>query len=91
MIDPSSTSTEFTNLSPSCRNKPPFGRSEANIFAWLTWHWIYDIIRIGYKRELIIDDIDNIDNDDKSEILLNKFLKGWNYQLKKNPNNPTLY
>lgn len=78
------------SLDPPCREKPPWGHSRANIIKWISWYWAYPLLSIGKKRELVVDDIDDIDERDTTQVLLIKFLQEWNIQLKENPNNPNL-
>ena len=53
--------------------------------------WAFDLLKVGKKRPLVIDDIDNVDKYDSSEYLLNKFLTNWSNEISNNPNNPNLF
>ena len=86
-----SITSKIPELSPPCRNKPPFGRLHTNCIKWVTWYWTYDLLKVGSKRELVVDDVDDIDPHDSTQLLLEKLTYGWNEQLKQNPTNPSLW
>ena len=82
---------EWKNLDPPCRQKPPWGASNTSLWNYFSFGWTYNLLKVGKKRDLVIDDVDEIDELDSCKYLINKFFEGWNYQLKNNPNNPNLY
>ena len=89
MLSPNELNAVST-LDPPCRQKPPWGRSRANVLKWISFHWVNPVLSIGKKRELVMDDVDDIDKSDTTQHLVIKFLQAWNDQLKQNPNNPSL-
>lgn len=80
-----------SELEPPCRNSPPWGRSKASLVNWITFYWAYDFIKVGCKRALVMDDADSLEQRDTTKYLLQRFLKAWDEQLRRNPNNPSLY
>ena len=78
------------HLEPPCRNKPKWGRTDASFFVKITFFWVFDLLRVSKKRQLVEDDIDEITQSDSSEYLLHKFLQEWDKQLLLNPKNPSL-
>lgn len=49
------------------------------------------MLKVGRKRPLVIDDIDDIDKYDSSKYLLNSFLTNWKNEISKNTANPNLF
>ena len=80
-----------SGLEPPCRNEPSWSRSRASWIQWLTWSWANDLLKVGFKRELVIDDIDSLDEYHTSKYLLNRFAIAWQKQSQTNPSNPNLY
>ena len=78
-------------LSPPSRNKPAWGRRNANCCRFVSYWWTFDLLKTGKQRDLTENDIDEIDVPDSSRYVLNKFFEGWNKQLKENPDSPNLY
>lgn len=82
---------EITKLDPPLRCKPAWGGTHASFVKWISFWWTYDLLKIGKKRELVEDDIDEIDERDSCKYLVERFFEGWNRQLERNPKNPNLY
>lgn len=77
-------------LSPPCRKKPAWGRSHASWWSYLTFSWCTDLLKTGKQRQLVEDDVDDLDLKDTSQHLLIAFLTHWNDEISKNPNNDYL-
>ena len=81
---------DIRRLDPPCRNKPKWGHKDASLLVKLTYFWVFDLLKVSKKRQLVEDDIDEIDEPDSSKVLLEKFLQEWDKQLATNKENPSL-
>eukprot|EP01084_Bolivina_argentea_P309549 535456_1 len=76
--------------SNTCYLTPPeYGRNKANIFSYITWSWVSDIIKLGKQRPLTLSDIDQIAPNHSAKILLSKFLSAWDTETQTD-SNPSL-
>ncbi|KAI9307717.1 multi drug resistance-associated protein MRP [Cunninghamella echinulata] len=58
----------------------------SNIFSRLTFEWMTPLMRLGYNKPLVMDDLWNLKHDDQSVIVGEKFEKYWSIEMqKKNP------
>ncbi|KAI9315926.1 multi drug resistance-associated protein MRP [Dichotomocladium elegans] len=54
-----------------------------NIFRRLTFSWMTPLMRLGYKKPLVMDDLWNLKTSDQSAVIGDVFEKHWNQELKK--------
>ena len=81
----------MNQMNKSTNNINVQGGSHSNFFKVISHWWTFDLLKVGRKRPLVIDDIDDIDKYDSSEYLLNKFLTNWSNEISDNENNPNLF
>ncbi|RIA93900.1 ATP-binding cassette transporter 1 [Glomus cerebriforme] len=60
----------------------------ANIFSRVTFYWMTPLMKLGHRKFLTIDDLWNLDTEDQSKKVSEKFEAAWNKELKKK--NPSL-
>jgi ATP-binding cassette subfamily C (CFTR/MRP) protein 1 len=56
---------------------------QASLFSWIFFSWMTPLMRQGYKRPIVDNDIWKLDNWDETETLYNRFQKYWNDELQK--------
>ena len=78
-------------LNPPVRGKPAWGGTHSSFIRRISFWWTYPLLKLGKQRELVEDDIDEIDERDSCKYLVERFFEGWNHQLEVNPENPNLY
>ncbi|CDH53089.1 multidrug resistance-associated protein 1 [Lichtheimia corymbifera JMRC:FSU:9682] len=57
-----------------------------NIFGRLTFSWMTPLMRLGYQKPLIMDDLWNLKEDDQSAVIGDIFQKAWDREAKKTKN-----
>ncbi|KAG1554327.1 hypothetical protein G6F51_000001 [Rhizopus arrhizus] len=55
----------------------------ANIFSRLTFSWMTPLMRLGYQKPLIMDDLWNLTTEDQSAIIGNRFQQNWEKEMQK--------
>ncbi|KAI8384080.1 multi drug resistance-associated protein MRP [Blakeslea trispora] len=61
---------------------------KSNIFQRLTFSWMTPLMQLGYKNPLVMDDLWNLNHEDQSQVINQKFKMHWQKELKKE--NPSL-
>lgn len=54
------------------------------MISWSTMWWLNGLFRVGFRKLMTYDDIDNLDNDLKSENVGPKMIDAWNKRCKIN-------
>ncbi|KAI9023065.1 multi drug resistance-associated protein MRP [Phycomyces nitens] len=60
----------------------------SSIFGRLTFDWMTPLMRLGYQKPLVMDDLWDLKHDDQSEVIGKKFQANWDVEMKKK--NPSL-
>ncbi|CAO3622955.1 unnamed protein product [Cunninghamella blakesleeana] len=55
----------------------------SNIFSRLTFEWMTPLMRLGYSKPLTMDDLWNLNHEDQSAIVGEKFEKYWSIEMQK--------
>ncbi|KAI8093508.1 multi drug resistance-associated protein MRP [Halteromyces radiatus] len=55
----------------------------SNIFGRLTFEWMTPLMRLGYEKPLTMDDLWDLQHDDQSAVVGQKFEKYWSMEMKK--------
>ncbi|ORX59695.1 multi drug resistance-associated protein MRP [Hesseltinella vesiculosa] len=56
---------------------------QANIFGRLTFEWMTPLMRLGYEKPLIMDDLWNLNHEDQSAIVGERFERNWQLEMQK--------
>ncbi|KAI1299646.1 Multidrug resistance-associated protein 1 [Halotydeus destructor] len=56
----------------------------------MTFTWFDGLVRKGYKKPLTLDDVYDLEKENKSDEILQRFLKHWSYPLKARISRPLL-
>ncbi|KAG2236972.1 hypothetical protein INT48_002041 [Thamnidium elegans] len=56
---------------------------KTNIFGRLTFSWMTPLMRLGYQKPLVMDDLWNLKSDDQSAIVGAKFQHNWQQEMNK--------
>lgn len=75
----------------SFKREPPFvfegnkpcPESSANLFSILTFSWLNSIMRLGFSRPLVDDDLYGLNPEDQAPLLAIKFKKAWEIECKR--------
>ncbi|KAI8377534.1 multi drug resistance-associated protein MRP [Radiomyces spectabilis] len=57
--------------------------AHTNIFGNLTFGWMTPLMRLGYQKPLIMDDLWNLKHEDQSAVIGGSFEKYWSLEMKK--------
>ncbi|KAL0096556.1 multi drug resistance-associated protein MRP [Phycomyces blakesleeanus] len=55
----------------------------SSIFGRLTFDWMTPLMRLGYQKPLVMDDLWDLKHDDQSEVIGKKFQANWDIEMKK--------
>jgi hypothetical protein len=66
---------------PSRQQRKPCPEEDAGILSRLTFWWMNSLMMLGYEKPLTEDDLWDINEEDKSGVLSDKFQKHWQQEL----------
>ncbi|KAJ9591425.1 hypothetical protein L9F63_002031, partial [Diploptera punctata] len=64
------------------KEQSPHPRTSANIFSILTFSWTRELFKKGYRKDLEVDDLYDVLEEDRSDLLGNTLERVWNQELK---------